>query len=68
MMKDKASVTFRRKANGEVVGEIIDEKGMVVESRNFGIMTEEEFRRCSKLMEREFPDIGAIDVIELTGN
>ena len=67
-MKDKAAVTFRRKASGEVVGEIVDEKGVIVESRNFGIMTEEEFRRCSKLMEQEFPDIGAIDVIELVGN
>jgi hypothetical protein len=28
-IKDKAAVTFRRKASGEVTGEIVDEKGKI---------------------------------------
>lgn len=67
-MKNKAIVTLSRNANGEVFGEIIDEKGVIVESKNFGMMTEEEYGRVLKLIEREFPDIGAIEAIELTGN
>ena len=44
-MKDKATVTFRRKASGEVTGEIINEKGEIVSLKTFGIMTKEEYRR-----------------------
>ena len=67
-MKDKATVPFRSKASGEVTGAIINGKGETVSSKNFGIMTEEEYRRILKLMEQEFPDKGQIDAIELTGN
>jgi hypothetical protein len=67
-MKDKATVAFRRAASGEVTGEIINENGEIISSKNFGIMTEEGYRRVLKLMEQKFPDIGQGDTIELTGN
>ncbi len=68
MKKDKATLTFRRAASGQVTGEVINESGEIVLSKNFGTMTEEEYRKILKLMEKEFPDIGAIEPIELTGN
>ncbi len=67
-MKNRATVVFRRDASGEVTGEIVKESGEVVFSKNFGIMTEKEYRRILKLLEKEYQDIGAIEPIELTGN
>jgi len=67
-VKGKATVTFRRSASGDVTGEIINEQGEIVVSRNFGIMTEEEYRRVLKMIEEKYPDIGSDDPIELTGN
>jgi hypothetical protein len=43
--KDNVSVVFRQLSSGEVIGEIIDERGVIVESKNFGVMTEEKFER-----------------------
>ncbi len=41
MGKDKATALFRQLSSGEVIGEIIAEEGVVVESKNFGVMSEE---------------------------
>lgn len=65
--EDKATVTCRRKASGDVIGEIINEKGEIVTSKNFGMMPKEEYRRVLKLMEQEFPDIGQSDIFYATG-
>jgi len=46
---------------------ICDGKKLVI-SRNFGVMTEEEYRRVLKMIEEEYPDIGSDDPNELTGN
>ncbi len=67
-MKEKVSVTFRRAASGEVFGEIINEEGVTIACRNFGIMTEAEFRDTLKRIEEEFPDISSLQIIELQGN
>ena len=67
-MKDKATAVFRRLSHGYVIGEIINERGEVVETKNFGEMTEAEYLRTLKLLEQEHPDVGAIEPIELTGN
>ena len=67
-MKDKVTVYLRRKANGDVVGEIMNDRGAVVASKHFGTMTEEEYRRALKQIEQAFPDVGTIDTIELIGN
>jgi hypothetical protein len=53
---------------GEVVGEIINEVGAIVETRSFGEMTEEEFRRVLKFVQREYPDLAPDDPIEFIGN
>lgn len=68
MGKDKAACVFRRVSSGEVFGEIIDEKGVVADTENFGVMTESEYHRILKLMELEYPDIVSLEPIELTGN
>ena len=68
MKKDKATFCFRRMKTGEVIGEIINEAGKVVATRNFGVMTEDEFRRVLKVVQQEYPDLAADEPIELTGN
>jgi hypothetical protein len=50
------------------VGEILNDKGEVVASRHFGIMSEAEFRRAMEHIKKEFPDAIVLDIIELTGN
>lgn len=67
-MKDKATICFRRLGSGEVIGEIINHAGEIVETRNFGEMSEEEFGRVLKIIQRECPDLAVNDLIELTGN
>ncbi len=51
-MKAITTATLRLKSSGEVVGEIENEYGKVVSSRRFGVMTEDEFQKCLKLVER----------------
>lgn len=55
-------------SSGEVLGEIITETGKVTVFKNFGVMTEDEYRRILKLMELEHPDIAWHEPIELKGN
>jgi hypothetical protein len=61
-MKEKATMMFHRSASGEVTGEVVNERG-----KDFGIMTEEEYRRILKLVEQENPDT-VIKSIELNRN
>lgn len=61
-VKAKTTATLRLKTSGEVVGEIENEYGNVVSSRLFGIMTEDQFRKCLKLIEKallEVPEASA---------
>jgi hypothetical protein len=67
-MKDKALVTFRRSASEEVIGEIVSEAGQIVSSRNFGVMSVEEYKRVLRLVELDNPDVDISPLIELTGN
>jgi hypothetical protein len=55
-MKDKALGTFRRSASGEVIGEIVNDAGEIVESRNFGQMTDDEIERVLNIFQAEHPD------------
>ncbi len=66
-MQAKTVATLRLKASGEVVGEIENEYGMVVSSRRFGVMTEDEFRKCLKLTEKVFLEVPSADAIEVIG-
>ncbi len=67
-MKEPVTVYFRHKANGEVVGEIRDKEGVVVASRSFGLMDEEEYKRCLKHIERTFPEAVCGPLIEIDVN
>lgn len=60
-MKYKA--TLRLTASGEVVGEVVNEHGNVVSSRHFGVMTEDEFRKGLKQVEKVFSEVASTDVI-----
>ena len=53
---------------GEVICEIINDAGEVVATRNFGVMTEDEFRKVLKVVQQEYPDLAADEPIEFTGN
>ena len=66
-MKDKATVCFRRMQSGEVIGEIINDAGEIVETRNFGHMTDDEIERIPDVFQTENPDT-VIRPVRLTGN
>jgi hypothetical protein len=66
-MKDKATITFRRSDSGDIIGEITDEDGKVLMTRNFGNITYAEIERAIAAFREENPEM-AIDTIELTGN
>ncbi len=56
-MKPKAVFCLRRMPDGEVVGQIIDEQGSVVETRNFGKFSVEEFEKCSAVLNVAMPHL-----------
>ncbi len=63
-MKAKTIATLRLKDSGEVVGEIVNEHGMVVSSKRFGEMTEDEFQKALKQVENVFSELASTDVIK----
>ena len=56
-MKSKAAFCLRRMPDGEVIGQIIDEKGSIVETRNFGKFSVEEFEKCSAVLNLGMPGL-----------
>jgi hypothetical protein len=68
--KDKATFCFCRLGDGNVVGEIIDESGVIVESKNFGVMSVVEFEKVLDLVNQEYPKLAGkiLPTVELTGN
>jgi len=68
--KNMATVCFTRFADGNVVGEIIDDAHNVVESKSFGVMSVEEYERLMDFINREDPKLAGkiLPTIELTGN
>ncbi len=68
--KMKATFCFSRLADGSVIGEIIDETGVIVESRNFGMMSVAEFEHILDLANREYPLLAGkmLPTVELTSN
>ncbi len=68
--KLKATFCICRLADGNVVGEIIDEAGVIVESKNFGVMSVVEFEVALDLANLEYPKLAGklLPTVELTGN
>ncbi len=60
-MEAKATATLRLKTSGEVIGEISNEYDRVISSRHFGVMTEDEFRKCLRLIERVCLEVPATE-------
>ena len=56
-MKRNAAFCLRRMPDGEVIGEIIDEQGTVVETKNFGKFSVEEFEKCSAVLKLAMPGL-----------
>lgn len=54
-MQPKVTVHFRRKTNGEVVADILNEKGEVVACKHFGMMAEDEYENGIQQIKQEFP-------------
>ncbi len=52
------------------MGEIIDEAGVIVESKNFGVMSVDEFEKVLDLVNQEYPKLAGkiLPTVELTGN
>lgn len=54
--KPKITIHLRRKLNGEVVADILNEKSQVVAYKRFGMMTEDEYDNAMQQVKQEFPD------------
>jgi hypothetical protein len=56
--------------DGKVIGDIIDDVGVVVKSKDFGLMSVEEFERIFDLVNKEAPKLKGkiLPTIELTRN
>ncbi len=68
--KLKATFCFCRLADGNVVGEIIGEAGVIVESKNFGVMSVVEFEVALNLANLECPKLAGkiLPPVKLTWN
>jgi hypothetical protein len=68
--KLKATFCFCRLADGNVVGKIIDEAGIIVESKNFGVMSVVEFEVVLDIANLEYPKLAGkiLPTVELTMN
>lgn len=66
----KATFCFSRLADGNVVGEIIDEAGVIVESKNFGVMSVVEFEVALDFANLECPKLAGkiLPTVKLTWN
>ena len=60
-MKARTTATLRLKTSGEVIGEILNENNRVVSSRHFGVMSEHEFRKCLRLIEKVCLEVPATE-------
>ena len=68
--KNKATFCFRRLADGSVIGEIIDEAGVIVESKNFGVMSVREFEQVMDFLNRKDHKLAGklLPTVEITAN
>ncbi len=56
-MKSETIFCLRRMPNGEVIGHVITEDGVIVETIYFGEFTRAEYKDISKAIRRECPDL-----------
>jgi len=68
--KDKAVFCFCRYADGNVIGEIIDGAGVIVDSKNFGVMSVGEFELALDFLNVADPKLAGkiLPAVELTKN
>ncbi len=55
-------INFRRLPDGEVVADVIDEKGQVIVSRSFGRCSDDEYEQLVEAINREMPALVAMTV------
>ena len=67
-MKDQATILFRRKADGNVVGEVVDSSGKVVSSKEFGNLSDAEIDRIIQAFQAENPEVDVLPTIAVIGN
>ncbi len=54
-MQPKITVHLRRKANGEVIADVLNGKGEVIAFKRLGTMAEDEYENGMKQIKEEFP-------------
>ncbi len=67
LMKEMVTISFRRLPDGEIVADIVDEKGLVIETRSFGKCSPEEYEQLAEVINREMPAPGTM-AVRVTGN
>ncbi len=68
MAENQATVIFRRLANGNLVGEIVDGSGNIVMSKNFGDLTKDEIDNVLEAFKKMHPEVDIFPSIEVAGN
>ncbi len=53
--KPKITIHLRRKLNGEVIADILNERAELVAYKRFGMMTEDEHDNAMQQVKKEFP-------------
>jgi hypothetical protein len=66
-MRDKITISFRRLSDGEVIADVVDEEGMLIESRSFGRCSAEEYAQLAEVINQKMPVPGAM-AVRVTGN
>jgi hypothetical protein len=67
--KPKKTIYIQRLADGEVVGEVLDDQGRLEYTKNFGYFTEDEYEGLLDAIGREAPEIAvAVKTVAPTDN
>ncbi len=66
--KPKITIHLRRKLNGEVVADILNEKSQVVAYKRFGMMSEDECDNAMQQVKQEFPGAAVWLLVDVDGD
>lgn len=66
-VKNRPVISFSRLTDGEVIAEVVGEDGAVIQRKNFGKFTEEEYEQLFSALGDLMPEI-VQQQIDVTGN
>jgi hypothetical protein len=64
---EKVMINFNRLPDGEVVADVLDEQGTVLETRSFGRCSCDDYRLLVDVINQELPALGAM-AVRVNGN